>query len=307
MKTRLYLFLAVVFLSVSAFVWWRLNRISLANDPVEYTIRQTIPRLQSLHYTHPQTAEDVRQILEQQRNLAGLEPAINGEYFIAEPTSLMHSDDEQSRAVITRRQVDLLINQLAEIIYFRLLSDDPDAYVASREAHGATAPDDAGLQARGWESLDTIIQYFYGRPASDQDSIKKFLRDTFLDWKKGSGEIRGIADDSTGLVVSIGYIDRNRDTSATLNTTELGTTGWFGAASETGGVFLFPPQTIEELLAQHESLPYAEIGMVVNYERGPPQPIVFQFVWNPENQQWLLNTVLFSNSRNQDARILPHF
>lgn len=304
---KTYAALGVVFVAVSAITWWKLTRVSFENQPVEFTIRQSVHKLSTLKYARPASLEEVRELLSNHLHITGLQPGAVDHIYTLAPTRLTADSTARVNAAISQDQVEQLVDQLSEIIYYRLLGDSPDAYLDSRKRWGNIAPDDAGLKARNWDSLETIYRFLHDRPRSESDTLEGFLRETFNNWIPSTGGIRGITIDPVGLAMTVGLIDRNKAASASLDSTNLGVLGWFGAESEPGGVFLFPPQTVDELLDRYTALPYAEAGIVVDYKGAAPQPIVFQFLWNPDTGYWFLDNVLFSNRRNMNAKELPHF
>lgn len=296
-----------MFVAASAVVWWKLTRVSFENQPVEFTIRQSVRKLSALKYDQPASLEELRELLSRHLHIEGLQPGTADHLYTLAPTRLTAESATEAHLVISQNQIEQLLDQLAEILYYRLLGDSPDAYLDARKRWGNTTPDDAGLEARNWDSLETIYRFLHDRPLSESDTLEGFLRETFNNWIPVTGGVRGITTDSVGLVLTIGLIDKNKDASTSLDSTDLGVLGWFGAESAPGGVFLFPPQTVDELLGRYTALPYAEAGIVVDYNNAEPQPIVFQFLWNPDTGYWFLDNVIFSNRRNMNAKELPHF
>tara|TARA_R110000744_G_scaffold93671_4_gene180916 strand:- start:2098 stop:3033 length:936 start_codon:yes stop_codon:yes gene_type:complete len=309
-KKRAFAITSAVAIGVGGFTWWNLTRVSLANNPNAFMIKTMVPVYQSLEFMPMNDLHSVQNAIKKSQILGPIPvPGTQGIFNLPLTQRLKQQNDTIYNAQITQDQIDALQEQTAELIYFRLLNDDPVAYIESRKARGAESHCESALIERGWGSNNVLFPYYVGRDPVPNDTMNTLIAETFTRWKEDT-EVRGlkaIAAPGKGLICSIGMIDTTHDISTQLLSTELGIDGWSGSAPATGGTFLFPLKTPKQLLASYGALPYARVGTVFDYSNTVPQAVVFEFIWNPDINDWHFTSALFVNRKDQDARTLPHF
>jgi len=294
------------------YTWWNLTRVSIGNDSDAYLIKKMVPIYKSLPFDKADDYASVRAALEKAQ-VIDLLPIDGSEdtFHLALTKRLKDNQDPIFETRITQSRIDSLLDQLAELIYYRMINRDPSEYISIRKSRGAVAPTAEELIAKGWGELSPMFEYYIGRPATSEDTMENLVIETFDRWRDETsiGELRAIAAGGDGIVVSVGLIDQSYDSNITLYSSSnmLGLGGWGGSAPATGGTFLFPKEPLDDLLEQYGALPYARVGVVVDYTSADPQAIVFTFLYNPTIQDWQFSGSLFINRKNQDALTLPHF
>lgn len=306
------LILSLVGVVTAGAVWWNLERESLANDANAYVIKTALPIYRSLPYARLTDYDDVHEHFHSANVIntsVGERVTPNGRYSLELTPRLEQVDEPVHVLELSERQVDALLTQTAELVYYRLFQDDPALYVRHRNDRKAYAPSEQRLGEIGWGELDPMIEYYLERERRPGDTAATIVTESFTWWKDRTSvdAVRGFARGPVGLVCTLGLIDSTRAVSVDLYTTELGVDGWSGAAPRPSGVFLFPTKTAEALIDTYGALPYAMVGSVVDYENAAPQAIVFIFMWNPDIDDWHFMSALFVNRKDQDARLLPHF
>jgi hypothetical protein len=304
--------IALVGLGTAVGVWWNLHRVSLDNYPHEYLIKTVVPRYKSLDFQNLSSLEDVQShfLHTPVVNTRSGETVIkNGAYPLALTPRLEAQGGRIHLDSLTQPQVDSLLMQAAELVYYRLLNDDPLQYLSVRHARGAYAPDAAKLVEIGWGDIGPMVRHYLQREPRADDTAETIVTESFTWWKDKTRvkEVRGLAKPGDGFICTLGLIDQTHKLSVDIYTTALGVDGWSGSAPTPSGTFLFPDKTANQLLEAYGALPYAMIGTVVDYKSADPQGIVWIFMWNPGIKDWHFMSALFVNRKDQDARYLPHF
>jgi len=300
--------LTIMVVSVGWYSWWNMNRVSLDNDPVGYSVEVSTPIYAELDYIPATDMVSVSSAITNARILGPIPIDDSSDKFkLPELKNQSDKSERVYRSEITQKMIDSLLEQVSDLIYARLVNKDPQAYIAMRERWGAIPPSVQDLDRRGLGTIDNLYKYFLDRPSVESDSFLSFFSETFQIWEKSTGGLKAIPDGGDGLVSSFGLINSSYSSSTELGSSVLGTRGWFGSNSATGGVYFNPPHTVAELLKQYGTLPYAEVGIILAYKNALPQPLVFQFVWNPKLNDWQLNSALFSNRKDLVGKILPLF
>ncbi len=286
------------------------SAISFDRDPNAYMIQTMVPIYRSLPFVEVDDFASVRRTLDGMR-IFGAEPVEGSEgmYALALTRRLKVKNEPISTDRVSAAMIDQLLDQVAELVYYRMINRDPQRYLDIRAERGAVAPTREQLITLGWGELGPIFNFYLDRDPEPGETTADLVVESFNDWvrRTKTGGLRGIADRSDGSVCAIGLMDSDRDISSDLIDSELGVEGWSGAGPIPSGTFLFPVYTIGETLEKHGALPYAIVGLVVEYNRGPPQAVVFDFFWNPDLNDWQFAGARFVNRRGQDTRILPHF
>lgn len=304
--------IAIIGLGTAFGVWWNLNRVSLDNYPHEYLLRTVVPRYKSLDFQNLSTFDEVQSHFSNipiVNTRSGESNIRNGAYPLALTPQLEAHGGRIYVDSLTQPQVDSLLAQVAELVYHRLLTDDPLGYLDARRARGAYAPDAAKLIEIGWGDIGPMIRHYLHREPRANDSAETIVTESFTWWKDKTQVrgLRGLAKPGDGFICTLGLIDQTHTVSVDIYTSRLGVDGWSGSAPTPSGTFLFPEKTANQLLETYGALPYAMIGTVIDYKSADPQGVVWIFMWNPDINDWHFMSALFVNRRDQDARYLPHF
>ena len=301
---------ATIAIGVGGYTWWNLTRVSFENNPNAFMIKQMVPVYQSLNFMPVQDQQSVRDVI-QQAKIIGPIPVDGdaGVFNLPITTRLQQGEDLIYRSQITQEQIDGILDQTIDLIFYRLLNDDPAEYIKSRNAKVAIGHSESVLIDRGWGSNEVLFPYYADRDPMQNDTMETLITETFTQWKDatGIGGLAAIAGPGKGLICSIGMIDTTHDISTQLLSTELGIDGWSGSAPATGGTFLFPLRTPKELLASYGALPYARVGTVFDYKIAVPQAVVFEFIWNPDINDWHFTSALFVKESLNNRATDHHF
>lgn len=309
-RTTLLTIICGIAIFIGGLVWLNRPRLTFDSDPDAYMIKTMVPVYKALPFVEVETFGSVRAALSDIEIIGATPVEVDSDAYKLPLTERLKIKNEPIHTTrLTQGMIDSLLNQLAELIYFRMINDDPKRYIEIRATRGAHPPSQEQLIAMKWGELEPEFQHYAGRSVKPGEDTADLIVETFDMWIEDTsiGGLRAIAGKGDGAVCAIGLIDTTRDISADLFTTPLGIEGWAGSAPATGGTLLFPNDTIDQLLETYGALPYARAGLVIDYKKGPPQAVVFEFFWNPRLGDWQFASALFINRSGQNSRNLPHF
>lgn len=298
-----------VAVSVSTYVWSTLTGVFFENDPAAYAIHTMRPIYESVSMASVHKVADIREAISNPEIVGASRHLGESNHFVIEvPKRYLTQQPHELPAIISANQFKSLLDQVAELIYFRLVSDDPQRYFASRAKHHAISLDGEELHQTGWGTKDNIFQFFLGRPAHEEETLYSLIETRYNDWKSETGQkpLNSVANTSKGVACALGIADDTFIASASLDDSSLGWVAWNSSAAATGGVLLFSENTIAEHIQKYTTVQVAQLGVVAGFGN-IRQSVVFEFFWDRDLNDWSLSRVLFLNRKGQSAKNLPQF
>ncbi|MDQ7012845.1 MAG: hypothetical protein Q9O74_02985 [Planctomycetota bacterium] len=190
---------------------------------------------------------------------------------------------------------DELLDALSGFVYARFIQSDPETYLEWREQHGYTFRSEEDL--RTVAGIEQVYRQALGEePAADLTMSEMFTR-VFSVAHAGTGSpwsLTAVASTGDGLCAAVGEMSLQDMSRAPLEGT-LSADLWRGRVW--GGVpswFARGPSAIE-LLQTHESLLYADIGMIMEFQDGVRRPVVCTFIREPSSGRWRLEYLMAYN------------
>ena len=182
-----------------------------------------------------------------------------------------------------------LVRLTAEFIYYRFMQGSPEAYRAWRLSTGYRMKDAEALRREG---VAADYEHWLGEPYPGDERVLEVFDGLWAATLRAKDERSrpvGIAQDSAGVEVALGVMDRAWECPMPTLSGELPEGAWQGLRSAQLGRDWWrdPNDGIRGALQQRASVPVAVVGVIVDMKTGDRYPFTFTYYRDATGKWWL--------------------
>lgn len=188
-----------------------------------------------------------------------------------------------------------------EVLRLRFGTHDPDEYIQWRQSRG--------YKLKPLEELDRLwdvsVQYqeMSGSPLSKGTPLPevfRFFHKNLLEYRGLTNRLTAVPAEAGGVGIVTGTMTPADPRRNALYSGTLGPEVWYGQISATHRSIWTPPRRSVEMLAAGENVPFADVGIVLEFADGSRRPIWMTFI--RDGSQWYIEHL---NVNNIDSRTYP--
>jgi hypothetical protein len=191
--------------------------------------------------------------------------------------------------------VDQVLDEAAEFIYYRFVTHDAAEFRRWRQATGAQP---VPLETMVREKLPPkAYDYYTGEPMPTGASLEQVFDRL---WSASTIVPRckavRISSERKGLAAAFGVLTRSDEQRVPIGG-EMAGEVWQGSISVSLPSWWHAQLSQGDLLHRYGRIPYADVGMVMEFENGARYPVELTFYWDESTRLWRLEFVNLYNSR----------